>query len=252
MKMPNVLAFWHSRGRHALRAGPLRRAGALLDYAVGGVGAFLEKSSGLAGYRAKGLFGPRLQDTVQPVGFNRAEPRQSMLESLIEIERSGRFVAEYLKKVDGATMHYGLEARSPFLDQELWDWACALPEDLRLRHGELKAILRALARRHIGLAIGSRKKRGFRIPAQRWLARHWLARGEQAFQNSMLARDGWIDAENALAELRRAAQAGEASEALWNLFVIESWLQRECNSPRAGHGSWRQETSGHVLQGSVC
>ena len=44
-----------------------------------------------------------------------------------------------LTKVDGATMHYGLEARSPFLDHILWEFASSLPFGLRLRYGYLKS-----------------------------------------------------------------------------------------------------------------
>jgi asparagine synthase (glutamine-hydrolysing) len=150
-----------------------------------------------------------------------------MVEALVQFERGGRFVGEYLKKVDGATMHYGIEARAPFLDQELWDFGCALPVDLKLRRGELKAILRALARRHLGIGAATRQKRGFRIPVQRWLVSHWLERGEQAFSDSILARDGWIDKRTTLAELHRAAGLGTAGDELWNLFVLESWLQHE-------------------------
>lgn len=248
----DALATWKRWSRHASCIGPLRRAGALLDYAAGGVDAFLTKSTGLSGYRARGLLGPRVQDRVLPSAVNGAQPRRGMLETLVDVERGGRFIAEYLKKVDGATMHYGIEARAPFLDQDLWNFACALPESLRLRHGELKALLRALARRHIGIGVAARQKRGFRIPAHRWLASHWLERGEQAFSDSILARDGWIDGKNALAELRHSAQTGQASAELWNLFVVECWLQHECQSPRVPRRPWSWETSPRVFRGNVC
>jgi asparagine synthase (glutamine-hydrolysing) len=237
---PNVFATWNRWGTPALRAGALRRVGALLDYAGGGVEAFVRKSTGLLGYRAKGLLGPRVQDAAPSSLGSQADRSRGMVETLVELERGGRFVGEYLKKVDGATMHYSIEARSPFLDHELWEFAAALPVHLRLHHGELKAILRALARRCIGFGIAARKKRGFRIPAHRWLASEWLERAEAAFAHSVLAREGWINDENTLAELRRAAQRGSAGEELWSLFVIESWLQREIQPRRAPAASWRQ------------
>ena len=49
-----------------------------------------------------------------------------------------------MTEVDGATMHYGLEARSPFLDHMLWEFASGLPFGLRLRYGYLKSILRGI------------------------------------------------------------------------------------------------------------
>jgi asparagine synthase (glutamine-hydrolysing) len=249
---PNVFATCNRWGRQALRAGPLRRVGALLDYAGGGVEAFLRKSTGLSGYRAKGLLGPRLEGKIRSSAVSAADPSRGMVETLVELERGGRFVAEYLKKVDGATMHHGIEARSPFLDQELCEFSLALPVDLRLHHGELKAILRALARRLIGIGIASRRKRGFRIPAQRWLVTHWLERGRHAFDDSILAREGWISRENALAELRRSAQLGRAGEELWNLFVIESWLQHEAQERRVPAGSSYRQPDTHAVQEHPC
>jgi asparagine synthase (glutamine-hydrolysing) len=249
---PSFAETWNRRGSERLRVGPLRRAGALMDYAAGGVDAFFQKSTGLAVYRAKGLLGPRLR-TIPQVCMNEAEPRRDMVQKLVEFERGGRFVSEYLKKVDGATMHYGLEARAPFLDQELWEFACRLPVKLRLQHGELKAILRALARRRIGVSIAARKKRGFSIPAHRWLVSHWRGHGEDVFKNSILAQTGWIDRANVLSEFRRSAQLGRAGEELWNLFVLESWLQRERSQrhDQAGGLSRRPEEA-MVVQGGLC
>ena len=248
---PSFAETWNRWSRQSLRVGPLRRASALIDYATGGVDAFFEKSAGLAVYRAKGLLGSRLS-TVPQVLMNEAEAHRGMVDKLVEFERGGRFVSEYLKKVDGATMHYGLEARAPFLDQELWEFACLLPVNLRLHHGELKAILRALARRRIGLGVSARKKRGFTIPAHRWLVSHWRGRGEDVFNNSILAQNGWIDPVNVLAELRRSAQLGRAGEELWKLFVLETWLQRERSSGHDETGYFRHRPEAMAVQGGLC
>ena len=245
---PKFTKTWNRWGP-TFRVGPLRRAGALMDYATGGIDAFFAKSTDLAGYRAKGLLGPRLSK-LRPLFVNGADPSHGMVDQLAEYERNGRFISEYLKKVDGATMHYGLEARAPFLDQELWEFASALPVSLRLHRGELKAILRALARRRIGFGVSARRKRGFRIPAQRWLVSHWRERGEDTFSSSILAQTGWIDRANVIAELRRSAQLGRAGEELWNLFVLESWLQRE-HRDQASYLR-RQPEPPMAVQGGLC
>jgi asparagine synthetase B (glutamine-hydrolysing) len=63
-----------------------------------------------------------------------------------------------LRKIDGATMHHGLEARAPLLDQQLWEFASALPVGVRLAGGRLKAPLRAIARRPHRFAHCNAKK----------------------------------------------------------------------------------------------
>jgi len=248
---PGVASCWNRWDLPALRAGPLRRAGALLDYATGGVDAFFKNTMELAGYRAQGLLGARFKAPLEKQRLN--DPGGAgMVATLVDFERGSRFVAEYLKKVDGATMHYGIEARAPFLDQELWNFGCALPVDLRLRGGELKAILRALARRHVGIGAGTRKKRGFRIPAERWLVSRWRERGEQTFVDPLLAQRGWLDGAAARTELSRAADRGKASAELWNLFVLENWLRQNSGDEFPRAPSQRRNFPPPAAMGASC
>jgi asparagine synthase (glutamine-hydrolysing) len=146
---------------------------------------------------------------------------------LLHWELKTSFVGEYLTKVDGATMHYALEARSPFLDHVLWEFVSALPFKVRLHQGQLKAILRYLARTKIGITTALRRKRGFGIPVHRWLVGRWRSAFEASFRNSILDHEGWICADVVLKELSIAAQHGSAPELMWYLFVLEAWLKHE-------------------------
>jgi len=122
---------------------------------------------------------------------------QHVLAEFLEYDRKTRFVGEYMTKVDGATMHYALEARSPFLDQELWEFASSLPTDLRLHGGRLKSVLRELAARKVGQRVARGRKRGFSIPVQRWLAGRWHRAFEELLHDSILESGGWIRSEPA-------------------------------------------------------
>ena len=213
--------------------GPLGRAGHLLDYATGGIGAVACAHPGLPYYRRNRLLGERLARARLPqreTPWSRDSARR-LLADFLDYDRRTRFTGEYMTKVDGGTMHYALEARSPFLDQEIWNFASTLPFELRLRQGRLKAILRELARRHAGEPVASGRKRGFGIPVRRWIAGRWSPRVEEAFQNSVLQQEGWIRAGAVREQLRAAAARGSASDQLWYLFVLESWLRRERAAP---------------------
>jgi asparagine synthase (glutamine-hydrolysing) len=124
-------------------------------------------------------------------------------------------------------MHHSLEARSPFLDHKLWDFAASLPFDLRLRGGRSKAILRELARRKIGDRVALGQKRGFGIPVQRWIIGRWYDRVKESFKDSLLESEGWINSTAAISELEKARQRGSAPKQLWYLFVLEQWLRQE-------------------------
>jgi len=77
---------------------------------------------------------------------------------------------DLLIKLDIATMAYGLEARSPFLDQELVQWAMRLPESVRLGGMQTKPILRCLARRYLPTLVSKGPKKGFEVPLYRWVS----------------------------------------------------------------------------------
>lgn len=200
-----------------------------LDYVTGGLGAVACAHDGLPAYRARNLLGDRLgaaQLAERRLPWSIASAR-SLLSEFLAYDRRMRFVGEYLTKIDGATMYHALEARSPFLDQEVWSFAAGLPFEVRLRGGQLKAVLRELARRRIGERVASGRKRGFGIPVHRWIAGRWRGAVESAFTDSILSREGFLRSDRALVELNRSAAAGRATNQLWYLFVLESWMRRQ-------------------------
>jgi asparagine synthase (glutamine-hydrolysing) len=214
---------------HLLRQGRLRRAVSFFDYVSGGLGAVACARDGFPMYQRHGMVGDRLADVVidqRSIGWSH-ESAKRLLADFLEYDRRMRFVGEYLTKVDGATMHHALEARSPFLDQELWEFAASLPFELRLYRGRLKALLRELARRKLGERVASGKKRGFGIPVQRWITGRWRSSVEAAFRDSRLEAEGWIHSGPVLAQLAISAQKQWAPNQLWYVFVLESWLRQE-------------------------
>jgi asparagine synthase (glutamine-hydrolysing) len=215
--------------------GPLRRARHFLDYATGGLGAVACAHPGLPVYQRLNLLGERLRDARMPhreMTWSQ-ESAKNLMEEFLVYDRRTRFTGEYMTKLDGGSMYYALEARSPFLDQEIWDFASTLPIETRLRGGRLKSILREIAGRRIDSRIARGRKRGFNIPVERWIANGWRPLVQETFQNSMLEREGFIRADAVRTQLAAAAQAGRSSTHLWYLLVLETWMQHE-NAASAG------------------
>jgi asparagine synthase (glutamine-hydrolysing) len=229
-RLPEAAAPLWSAARAAIpKVGVLRRGVHFLDYSTGGLGALTCGREGLPEYVSDGLLGERLQGAAigaRQIPWSAAAARRVLTEFLA-FDHKTRFVGEYLTKVDGATMRFALEARSPFLDQDLWEFAAALPYALRLRRGVLKAMLREIARRRIGPRVATGKKRGFGIPVQRWIAGPWSDAVEARFRDSLLAREGWIRAEPVQRLLQKSKQAGRAPNRLWYLFVLEAWMKQQ-------------------------
>ena len=227
--MAGGLSSTHDKLKFVGQFGPLRRAASFLDYASGGLGAVTNAHDGLPAYQNQGVLGDRLLGyTVDQRNISRSQiSAKTVLDDYLNYDRQTRFVSEFLTKVDGATMHYGLEARSPFLDQELWEFAASLPFSLRLRQGRLKAVLRELARRKIGERVANGSKRGFTVPVERWMTGKWHSQVTEAFRNSLIEEQGWIKRGAALRWLEETRATGSVPKQLWYLFVLEAWLQHE-------------------------
>jgi asparagine synthase (glutamine-hydrolysing) len=226
---PAAARAWYRFRDDVPQTGLLRRATHFVDYTTGGLGAFIDAHQGLPLYRRHGFLGERLADArveQRDVPWSIHSARYALSEFLA-YERKTQFVAEYMTKVDGATMHYGIEARSPFLDQDLWEFAASLPFGVRLHHGRLKSILRALASKRVGERLARGSKRGFMIPVRRWIAGRWRESVAAMFRDSVLARDGWIRADPVLRCLADSAETGSAPLQLWYLLVLEAWMRSE-------------------------
>lgn len=77
---------------------------------------------------------------------------------------------DMLVKVDRMTMAHGLEAREPFLDYRLVEFAASVPPKLKLKHlRHKKYLLKASMRGKFPAQILWRKKQGFNVPNSRWI-----------------------------------------------------------------------------------
>lgn len=202
-----------------------RRPVHFLDYATGGLGSVTRVHDGLPFYERAGVLGERLEGLKLParlIPVSLAAGRH-LLADVVDYERRTRFVGEFMTKVDGATMHHAIEARSPFLDHHLWEFASIIPFEHRLRRGELKAVLREIVRRRLGPEVAARRKQGFTIPVESWLAGRWSQAMHELCESPLLERQGWMRP----GSLRKLAapNRGTYPKQVWYLLVLEQWLR---------------------------
>lgn len=134
---------------------------------------------------------------------------------------------DILVKLDRASMAVSLEARVPFLDHRLVEFAWQLPLEAKLQGGQGKWLLRQLFNRYLPAELAVRPKQGFAIPLAEWLRgplRDWA---EALLDERRLIEDGFLHA----APVRRKWQehlAGSRnwSSQIWNLLMFQAWRQR--------------------------
>ena len=129
-----------------------------------------------------------------------------------------------LVKVDIATMANSLEARSPFLDHELMEFAARIPSHLKLRGVETKWILKHALRDLLPAGILRRPKMGFNLPLDAWLrgelrdmARELLL-GPRSLARGYF-RAGYV---RRLLEEHQARRWNWHNE-IWTLLMLELW-----------------------------
>jgi len=76
---------------------------------------------------------------------------------------------DVLVKVDRMSMAHSLEVRAPLLDHRILEFAARLPFSLKMRARQGKVLLRELAKQRLPDEVRKLPKRGFSIPAARWL-----------------------------------------------------------------------------------
>lgn len=82
-----------------------------------------------------------------------------------------------LQVEDRMSMAHGVEARVPFLDHPLVEFAATIPADIKFRNGELKRLLKGVFADKLPDSINHRKdKMGFPVPLNLWLKKGGRAR----------------------------------------------------------------------------
>jgi asparagine synthase (glutamine-hydrolysing) len=136
------------------------------------------------------------------------------------------YLQPLLQRQDRMSMAVGLEARVPFLDHPLVEWANALSSKVKLGNGEPKRLLRHVAEGFLPREIIYRPKVGFRLPLGEWLRGPLRERLESISSPQSLARSLLPAAE--IAHTIEQHDRGERNRAtaLWTLLALEVWRER--------------------------
>ncbi len=158
--------------------------------------------------------------------WNRSGSRDSIAKaSLADLQTY--LPCDLMTKVDIASMAHSLEARQPFLDYRLVEFAAALPTPLKFTRGRGKQILRDAFHDWIPSTIWNRPKMGFGIPVGAWF-RGPLKEKTRSLLLGNDARCHRFLKPEILASIIERHTSGTSNEGyrLWNLLFLEAWLRR--------------------------
>jgi asparagine synthase (glutamine-hydrolysing) len=140
---------------------------------------------------------------------------------------------DMLRKLDIASMMFGIEARLPYLDSALVEFALGLPDKFRMNSAARKRILRSAFAADLPPEILTRRKMGFLMPIRSWFSAGPL----RSFLEQLVADQTRFDPKPIKrAMAAHASGAIDHSVLLWSLLVYLRWRDRRM--VRLKHAAW--------------
>ncbi|MGK0383576.1 MAG: asparagine synthase (glutamine-hydrolyzing) [Bacteroidia bacterium] len=136
---------------------------------------------------------------------------------------------DMLTKVDLMSMANSLEVRVPFLDHELVEFACSLPEEYKITSSIRKRILQETYRADLPELLFKRPKHGFEVPLLNWFKGELNSLIKEDLLSASLLAEQNIFNESAITALlnkMHSSDPGDSATHIWNLIVFQTWWKK--------------------------
>lgn len=134
---------------------------------------------------------------------------------------------DLLVKMDIASMSVSLEARSPFLDHKLMEFAASIPEKMKLRRLTTKYLLKKVLKKIVPEQNLTRRKMGFGVPIGYWFRGAMQPFLREALLSEKSLSRGFFQPDRVRHLIdEHVEQRADHSHRLWSLLMLELWFQR--------------------------
>jgi len=164
--------------------------------------------------------------TTRLLGLPSTE-KHSWGEQLLLLDTSISLLSDMLVKVDMASMAASIEARCPFLDHVLVEYAFSLPLHFLLKGFRLKALLKDAYHDILPEEVREAPKKGFEVPMGKWLASDL----SEILKDTLLANNARLTSYLDRTILQKAAVGTlprhmNRTGFTYALLVLELWLRQ--------------------------
>jgi asparagine synthase (glutamine-hydrolysing) len=159
--------------------------------------------------------------------FTQSDAREPV-QQLLDVDLGTYLPGDLLVKLDRASMAHSLEARTPFLDHHLLEFAATVPGQLKVRARPFggpsgKYLLRRLAARKLPPELTCRRKQGFGVPIARWLRGELRELAHDVLTDARARDRGYFRPAEVARLLTEHERGADHSTRLWNLLQFELW-----------------------------
>jgi asparagine synthase (glutamine-hydrolysing) len=164
----------------------------------------------------------------------------SLLQRISFMHQRGFMLSRLLRDSDSVSMDHSIEVRFPIIDNRLVKLAFNLPDDWKIKNIKLTAklanyekensyevngvkhLLYQAFKSELPPQFGSRPKRGFKMPIEKWMRNGLKHDIEQTLTN----KDSYLDAK-ILSKLNESWKSGNVNwSKIWAIYTLEKWVQK--------------------------
>mgnify|MGYP000627962780 FL=1 len=151
---------------------------------------------------------------------------KTFMDKVLRTDITRLIVDDPVKRVDNMTMAWGLEARVPFMDTDLVEWALKMPASLKMK-SEGKFPLKKIARDLLPASVINRKKGYFPMPALKYVQGEYLEFMSDILTSNACTNRGIFNQKyvNDVINSPRSYMTALNGSRLWHLALLEFWMQ---------------------------
>ena len=166
----------------------------------------------------------RIFEGAEPYGFDN-------LNLMLYMDLKTWLPDDLLSKVDRMSMAASLEARVPYLDHRLVEFAFSLPSSMKLRGSTGKYILKKAAQKYIPREIINRQKKGFAVPLGPWFRKELKPLLMDTLHSEKFRKRGYFN-QAKTEDLLQEHMSGKKDHhlLLYGLLLVELWHRRFLDS----------------------
>jgi asparagine synthase (glutamine-hydrolysing) len=181
----------------------------------------------------RGLYTPDLRRVLadasagsEHLQYLKEAPAQDFLNRILYTDWHTFLPELNLAYCDKMSMAASIEARVPFLDNEIVDFMLTVPRQLKLHRRTSKFVLRKAVKDIVPAEVIERRKAGFGVPLRTWLRRDLREMVDDLLGEERIKARGYFDPA-AIRTLVLDDRNGRADNTyrIWALLTLELWHQ---------------------------
>lgn len=145
------------------------------------------------------------------------------LDNMMNFDLDEYLPNDILTKVDRASMHSSLEARTPFLNNEIVEFGITIPNKIMHKNSINKYILKKILSSYLPEKLFSRPKMGFGVPLNYWLKNELKDWSNDLLSIENLNKNPFLESSSVKKIYFEFLKGKNNHNTIWSICIFQSW-----------------------------